>query len=495
MKRYIFVISFLLINFSFLNAQTIQDALRYSTYEFGATGRALGTGNSFAALGTDVSLIGSNPAGLASFRRSEFTLTPGYDIINANATLNNSSDPSVDETESRWSFGNISYVAVSLPRSRNWRTFNFGLSYNRLATFRQNTLVEGSSPGSILERWTELAEGFFPGELSPFEAGLAYDALALINVTDGSGEPTNEYLNDYSLNQGGRASLNKSYLRDITGGLSEFSISLASNYRDKLYIGGLIGIPFVNYNETRTYNEIDEGDQIAVFDDLEYVENISTVGAGINLKIGAIYRLSQSVRLGLAIHTPTRLNLEDNWNNTIAYNFTLPDLSPISEQDSGPGGPFEYSLRTPARYIANAGYIINKTGFVSAEVEYVDYRKATFDFSDSGDTQYQEELNGEISNTNKGAINIRLGGEYAYQKLRARAGVSILGSSSDELEPVLNYHAGLGLRARSFFMDLGYRLGTNSSDLIIYQTRNLGAQSAETKNFQNNLILTIGFKL
>lgn len=495
MKRYIFIISFTLINCSLLNAQTIQDALRYSTYEFGATGRALGTGNSFAALGTDVSLIGSNPAGLASFRRSEFTLTPGYDIINANATLNNSSDPVVNETESRWSFGNISYVTVSTPRSRNWKTFNFGLSYNRLATFRQSTLVEGASPGSILERWTELADGFFPGELSPFEAGLAYDAFALINVTDANGESTNEYLNDYGLNSRGRVSLNKSYLREITGGLSEFSISLASNYRDKLYIGGLIGIPFVNYNETRTYSETDEGEQVDIFDDLEYVENISTVGAGINLKIGAIYRLSQSIRLGLAIHTPTRLNLEDNWNNTITYNFTDPNFLPGPEQDSGPGGPFEYSLRTPARYIANAGYIINKIGFISAEIEYVDFRKAAFDFSDSGDTQYQEELNGEINESNKGALNIRLGGEYAYQKFRARGGVSILGRSSDELEPMINYHAGLGLRARSFFMDLGYRLGVSSSDLIIYQTRNLGAQSAEANIFQNNLILTIGFKL
>ena len=492
MKQFTFILSFILINFSFLNAQTVADALRYTAYEYGSTGRAIGTANSFAGLGTDASLIGSNPAGLASFRKSEFTVTPGYDFINTSSTLNGTNDPASKETESKMSFGNISYVVARLPRSRNWKTFNFALGYNRLATFRETSFAEGTNTGSILERWNELAEGFFPSELNDYESGLAYDAFALINFNDAVGDPTNEYSNDYTFNSGGVTPIDKFQQREITGGMSEFSISLGANYRDKLYFGGLIGIPFVNYQETRTYSENDNGDQIPVYDNAQFVENIATAGAGINLKFGAIYRLSQQLRFGLAVHTPTRIALEDTWSNSIIYNFTDPGFASQPEQLS-PEGIFSYSLKIPGRLIANAGYLINKTGFLSAEIELVDYAGANFNFEE--DPQFQDELNRDIDNAYKNAVNFRLGGEYAYRKLRARAGIALLGSPGDGINGAINYHAGVGLRTRSFFMDLGYKLGTSTNDLVLYETRDFGSQTATSDLTRHIMVLTFGFKL
>ncbi len=487
---YSFILIFILFN---LSAQNISDVIRYSTIEYGATGRAIGTGSSFSAIGADFSLIGSNPAGLAAFRRSELVITPSFSLGSTNANLSEDVELSTNDKKIGVGLKNFGLVFASKTPARKWKTFNFGLGINRLATFGNNISYAGSTTGSITDRWLELAQGFEPDELAqdPFEAGLAFGVDAIYQ-NENTGP--REYASDYQSFRSTR--LNKSQTINQSGYLSEFGISLASNFKDKLYVGGMIGLPILLFEEEKTYKEIDENGTVDFFEDLEFKENLSVAGAGVNLKLGLIYRLNQQLRFGLAGHTATVYALEEDFSTSIDYRFTDPNANPIGLRES-PSGNFQYSLKTPWRLIGSVGTIIAKRGFLSAEVEYVDYSSGRFNFqSDAGaEIDRQNNLNAEIANDLNSAINLRLGGEWTYDIYRFRAGANVLGAITDESGNTIVYNAGLGLRKNAFFMDLGYRFNRSEGEFYAYQTSAYSSQLIQNDVINNTFILTVGFKI
>ena len=207
---------------------------RYSNVEFGATARAIGTGSSFSAIGADYSLIGSNPAGLAVFRRSEMVVTPGFRFGNTDANLSEDTESSTNDNKIGVGLDNLGFVFASYKPAKKWKTFNFGLGINRLASLGNNISYAGSTTGSISDRWLELSQDFTIDELGqdPFEAGLAFDAGVTFEL-----DPR-LYGSDYELFRS--TPLNKSQTINQQGFISEFGISLASSYKDKLYIGCLL---------------------------------------------------------------------------------------------------------------------------------------------------------------------------------------------------------------------------------------------------------------
>ena len=71
MKRTI-IVFFCFFSFQWAWSQLASDALRYSSVSYGGTGRSMGTGNSMSVLGGDFGTISINPAGLATYRSSDF---------------------------------------------------------------------------------------------------------------------------------------------------------------------------------------------------------------------------------------------------------------------------------------------------------------------------------------------------------------------------------------------------------------------------------------
>ena len=49
------------------------------------------------------------------------------------------------------------------------------------------------------------------------------------------------------------------------GGINELVISFAGNYNEKLMLGATIGVPFVNFEENKSYEESDELNEIFGF--------------------------------------------------------------------------------------------------------------------------------------------------------------------------------------------------------------------------------------
>src|SRR3954464_6236991 len=70
-----------------VTAQNDVDAIRYARTGVGGSSRFMAMGGAFGALGADVSVASTNPAGLGFFRSGEITYTGGLKFYGANATV------------------------------------------------------------------------------------------------------------------------------------------------------------------------------------------------------------------------------------------------------------------------------------------------------------------------------------------------------------------------------------------------------------------------
>ncbi|MBK8968939.1 MAG: hypothetical protein R3D58_12650 [Saprospiraceae bacterium] len=471
-------------------SQTAADVLKFSYLKPGGTARFIGAGSAFGALGAEFGTLSQNPAGLAMYRTDELMLTPSLRFSNTDATIATGSNPTLDESKSHFHFDNIGIVFNTTPRKGNWTTFNVGLGYNQLANYNQGIYYSGNADGTILNNWFADAQQVLNGggttdDLDPFTSGLAYEANALYYLN-------NAFTYDFDGNP--NANIEHSQTLTQSGTMNEMVISFAGNYQEKLMIGATVGVPFVRYRLSGEYREADPGAAVDFFDDLAYTEDLSTDGIGVNVKFGVIYRASQAVRLGASFHSPTWLSLTDDYSNTLNYAFT-DNSGSYNEQAISPGGNFDYKLATPWRAAVSAAFLIQKAGFLSAEVEWVDYSankyNFTADIANTGNQLAEREINNEVQRLFEPKMNIRLGGEAALDNFRLRAGVNLLGKPyATETGFNTVYSAGAGVRGESFYLDLAYRFSTGEGSVLPYA----GGPLVNTDNRVSDILLTIGFK-
>ena len=470
-----------------LNAQNFVDALRYSNFEVMGTARTVGVGGALGALGTDFSVLSTNPAGIALNRKSEFNITPALIFTNVESELTNGNNAPVTETDGQVVINNIGIIAHSAPRSRYWRTMNFGIGMNKIAEFNRSTFFEGQSIGSITDRFLEIANS---NGLDNFDSGVAADAQAIYMLDD----PNDlSYYSDFDLAPD--AEVYKNQLITEEGSINELSIGLAGNFNEKIMIGFSLGVPFVSYTQEKIYREEDRGTQndgdIPFFESLTFRENITTTGTGINAKLGIIARVNQAVRFGVAVHTPTAFRLEDNFTTSMQYTFT--DGVTTTGEGNSPDGFSEFRLSTPWKFIGSAGFIFNKSGFLTGEIELVNYKNNSISFD--GFQEQEDFVNQDISTQLSSVINVRVGGEIAVNQMRYRAGVGFKQSpfeGDEALDPVIS--AGLGIRLESFYSDLAFRYDQFREGYIPYLTTDFPEQFVQTDTRRGILIWTFGFR-
>ncbi len=482
-------ISFFVTNF--LTAQTAYDALRYSQIDVSGTARTIGVGGAIGAFGADYSVLSTNPAGLGAYRRSEFVVTPSLWLSKIDSRLTDGEGNSIyEEYESSLNFSNLGLVIVSRPRSKSWRNINLGIGFNRVANFNQTFFYRGQSIGSITDRWVEQANAY--DGLDSFESGVAVAGEAVYDLDDDG-----FYETDYQLSPD--ASILREQTVLTTGSMNELVFSLGGNFEDKLMVGATIGVPFLTFTEEKNYFEQDTGEgpggDVPFFNDLRYRENLTTTGIGVNLKLGLIYRVHQMFRLGLAMHTPTALSLEDNYSTSLGYNFTVPDDDDYSGSSDSPDGIFEYKLYTPWKIIGSAGVLIDKSGFVSGEIEYVDYSAASFNYKSTDYYEDERMVNDSISTLFGSAINARFGGEFAYKNFRLRGGVNFQQSPYENDDSFNNsFSLGVGIREEKFFLDFAYKRRNIEEGYVPYLTAQAPMQLIENNINNNEYVLTFGYK-
>ncbi len=459
------------------------DALRFSMTGPGGTARYLSTAGAFGAIGADFSTLSTNPAGIGLYRTTEFTITPGLNYTVATANYGGMKS---EDDKYKLNFNNAGVVFAFGNRSvktGNWKRFQFGFGMNRIADYTGNTTVEGDNQfGSILQAYQKKATGIMPNNLDPFDTQMAWDTYLFKDTVTGS----NGILQYTSVIPDGGVRQIKYIER--SGNQNEMVLSLGGNYNDRLYLGGTIGFPNINYREDASYREIDAGDSISMFNSLHINDYLFTSGSGVNFKFGIIARPFDWIRIGGAIHTPTFFKLHDEYSRNIKHR------NDVGQEilASSPKGLYDYSLRTPMRAIVSLGFIIGKYGFIGIDYEAVDYSDAKFETQND----YFPEVNRVIREEYQEASNLRIGGELNLNPFRIRAGYALYGSpyqnGINDFEKS-TIALGLGFKDKNYFLDFAWVMTSYGEDYYLYDPTLV--LPAQIDNFSTAMVMTLGFRL
>ena len=139
-------------------AQNEEDVLRYSRTVPGGTARGWGMAGALGAVGADPSAASINPAGFGLYNASEFSMTLGFEVNNADATHYGTQ---ASAGQQRMSLNNMALV-LNYPSKTNgdWRGGTFGISYDRQASYHWKEFAKGDHvPSTILQRFVNEADG------------------------------------------------------------------------------------------------------------------------------------------------------------------------------------------------------------------------------------------------------------------------------------------------------------------------------------------------
>ncbi|MBF9239025.1 hypothetical protein I2I05_16605 [Hymenobacter sp. BT683] len=458
-------------------AQGPADALRYSRLQFGGPARTLGIGGANVALGADFGNLTSNPAGLGMYQKSELHFTPGIGFGQSNASIDGSSSGAQEATKNSFHIASGGLVFTTRrpddDQTTNWRAGSFALGFTRLADFNTASSYQGTinNNQSFLSRLQPEAgargQAFFDDLDGQFDAndyetnlGLAYGAYLADIVRGRNGLDSAVVLR----RQG--SVLNQGETVTNSGSVSQFDLGYGASYRDRLYIGGALGIVNSKYTEVRVLTETDD-DPNTYFNGLRSRSELTTRGTGINARLGLIYRATDKVRVGASVQTPTFTRLNDTYNENLTSDFSgqgtdrVPVDLPVGETTVNfPSNDYAYTLTSPFRANGGVAVTLGKYGFVTGDVEYVNYGQARLrnDSEDvNGDDYSFSAENSEIQARYQSAVNLRVGGEARFDIFRARLGFARYGdpyNEDAELGRAQNYYTGgLGIRQGNFFLD------------------------------------------
>ncbi|HVT86359.1 MAG TPA: hypothetical protein VHD35_14240 [Chitinophagaceae bacterium] len=516
MKKIFFIITIVASSLQIV-AQEPADALRYSWYISGGTAREKAIGGAMGSLGGDLSATFVNPAGLGFYKTGDFVLTPAFNLLNNKASYFSHSEK---DNKNNFAFGTTGFViGGSTPReAERKRSSAIGIAINRMADFNSNILYRGiNTQSSYSQKFLEeirnnnVTDANAVAQNFPFGTSLAFNTYWIDTVAGGSA-------GNYQFQSRAVPLLPTGLIQEnnvrSTGGITEFALAGAVNYNDKFYMGFTLGFSLLNYERNSDFTEADATtNPNNNFDYARISEYLKTSGGGVNLKAGVIFKPTESVRLGLAIHSPTFYQLTDKYSASVTTN--TENYQGIQTQNSGvfTGGQdaqFKYWLLNPYRIIGSASYVLHEVedvrkqkGFVTADIEYVNYKASSFSTDPSNDDQsskdYFKSLNKAIDNAYKGAFNFRIGGEIKFTTIMARLGASYYGNPYKNLDGEkgnrFQISGGLGYRNKGMYIDLTYVYTMGKDVNSPYRLQYAAFPSASIRSSGGNIIATAGFKI
>ncbi len=477
--------------FKGVTAQNVDDALRYSQIFYGGTARFMSMGGAFTALGGDISSLSQNPAGLGVFRSSELIITPQMYHIKTSAGFNGI----VSDNLSNFNLSQAGIVSniVSNNNETGLITLNVGYSFNKTNNLNQSIIIRGTSASSSMaDYWVLRADGSTKANL-PDDAWAA-NRTWLIDTLSGSNTLYGTVFSNYG--DSPPSKYGQTIRRIITneGYTGEHAISIGGNYSNKIFFGATLGISKLRY--TSHYEHL-ESTNVALdskFQNFTYTDHFEDKGTGYSLKIGAIIKPIDALRIGLAFHTPTWYKIDEYYYNDLTSNFT----DGGHYESSGNPSRFNYALATPYRLLAGVAVQIKKIAILSADYEYVDYSTARF--SQTGDNYDYSDKNLNIRNSLKSTSNIRLGGELRLNKLYLRTGYGYYGKAfkTGEDNADLDYSSisfGAGFREQNLSIDFAFTDYNYSQKYFLYPVdANIDPAVANLSTIRNLFTLTFGYK-
>lgn len=476
-----FAVLFSISNVSF--AQYTDDALRFSMYNLQGSSRFIGMGGAMGAVGADFTTASYNPAGIGFFQRQALSLSPGLNWAgNHSDWISKQTD-----TKSLFQFGSAGLVLTrrSNPNSnQGLQFFNFSIGYNRLASFNQRLLIQGNQAVQTLGSYfSQLANGMVHTGLDAFSTGLAFQTY-LIDSVPGSNGLAYETLGSID---GQSVTTTRQISR--SGAHGEVVINSAINYAHKFYLGATLGIHRLDFEQESSLLEQNSTAPNSFYNSTEWRDNLLVTGTGFSFKIGAIYRISDPWRVGLSIHSPIFMSLEEQFNSRMTTQF-----SSANYMQQSPDFQYAYDVNLPWRWQLSSAYILKKKAIFALEYEQVNYAGISFapalDFSTE---------NATVDSAFGLSHILKFGLEYRLEGLYLRAGYQF--QSSPRMSTVSNsmhlntFTGGLGWQVRKWVtLDACFALHQRSSLQTVFEGfADLPQASVEQQNLLFQLSATLFF--
>lgn len=504
------------------SAQNAYDAERLLGNELNGTARFIGMGGAMSALGGDISVMGTNPAGIGIYRSNDLSVSFGLNNTAAESVFNGTT---MKEDRTRASLDQLGLVYThKIGNATTLRYVNFGFNYHKSRNFNKLFSMEGALDGFSQSKY--LAD-----EMAAWGMGVEdFDKMMASN------SPYKDYWNTYPVlgimgamtgvvdwpmdfeDIVGWDGEYANYFSKETGGINQFDFNVAFNIEDRFYVGGTIGIYNVDYNRYSSYTENlldDEGAPNGGYTLDNYYE---LEGAGVDLKLGAIIRPFEEspFRIGLAIHTPTWYDLTESYNATMSSDITYYGET-YSQTLSDELAPeyliYDYRLTTPWKFNVSLGTTLSNLVALGAEYEYQDYSSAKLKDVDGYELGGQESVEQFL----KGVHTFRVGMETRLSpEFSLRAGynyssaafsedaynaLSLYGTSTDfnNTQSKNTVTFGLGYKGSVIYADLAYKYDMYKSNFCAFDSNyNFSTgdydllPAAEVDNSRHQLVLTLG---
>jgi hypothetical protein len=457
-----------------------EDALHFSQYSNYGTARTAGMGGSFTALGGDASSAFVNPAGLGFYNRSEFSISPVFRNIATTASyLGNT----LSRNSSKVGLAHASAVISKQGKGANQKRSAFAVTYHTLVNFQNEFAYSGSNNrSSIMDYFAEQAtlSGATTADLdNEFDTNTGY-----------ADTQESMYYQAYTINpfQGGYVVAENSFPVDQqgtvteTGNLGQLNLAYGSNFDDKVYLGASVGLQTLTYNMVTNHQERFPNGEI--FNGVGSTDDLIVNGNGVNLTIGAIYKASRKLSLGINITTPTAMRVRE----TIFSSVQIDQIPGTFETDFNTiqtlPGDFNYRITSPLRGNVGVSYLLpKKVGVLSLEAEYVGY--GSMSLKDKDNAIWSAEQQNAIAASFNNVVNIKGGVELRKSNFRVRGGVNYLAdpvaNSNGVDRSKLIVSAGLGYRNSKIFIDAAYTANTSEGSFSPYTLSN-------PENFDSSLI-------
>lgn len=516
MKKLILVATIISIGFGAAAQDFVDNALLFSRTGPAGSARILGTGGVITALGGDYSSALSNPAGLGMYNRSEFTITPGLSL------QNNTSAYFGELTDVRKDVFHLPGLSFVFHHESGQETGFLGGSF-AVTMSRVNHLnrdfqyAADNSQHSMVDYFVHDAQGLTPesmlwGNSGPGSNFFTLTALAYNNylIVDNPIGGT-DYGTELAPWSDEVRTVFQKEINESTGAQTQWSISYGANFSDKVFVGAGIGLTSLRYKIRQIFDEsdfrytyIDDGTPSG-YDPIDYFmtdESYDITGSGFNFTLGAIYRPVNFLQLGVSLVTPTFYGIVDRYTASVESRWRLledPDdpgddhfypSQPDLYEEFGEPLISEYRLHTPMKLNAGIAFL-SKIGFISTDIELVNYSKARYRAEFAGETFSGE--NDAILASYKSVVNVKTGAEFRYDIYRLRAGVHympdpVVGDDGVK-QRVCTFTAGAGIRLQSFFVDFAALFSNYEARRTPYGFGSYAHQEFNTNSF----LMTFGF--
>ena len=524
------------------HAQETYENTKLIDNDLNGTARYVGMGGAMEALGADISVINSNPAGIGLFRRSSGSVSFG--LVSQDGA---SSFKYGNKTNA--SFDQAGFV-YSLRDGR--RTFiNFGFNYHKSKNFdyilNAASALNGASQHKLSYMKALANENNLDKSSSGWRGKFAYTSqldnlyynTLMMTSSDGF------FYNDASGYEFGRAE---------TGYIGEYDFNTSVNVNDRVYLGITIGIHDVHYTGHSLYNEalVNLNNQTA--GDITVNDERRITGTGYNASFGIILRPvdASPFRIGLSVSTPTWYDLKTS-NYTYLINNTKADGGGKLQGDYPnytTGESYEFKLFTPWKFGVSLGHTVGNYLALGASYEYADYSRLDTRVNDGYDVDYwgdvyehsssDEPMNRHTRETLKAVSTLKIGAEAKVMpNLAVRAGYNYVspmfkkegykdgnidsyGSNYSSATDYTNWEAtnrytvGVGYTLGKMSFDLAYQYAqtngkfhpfadsyldytypgqdSNGNDVTMTESLDNYANAVKVSNKRNQLLLTLTYR-